>query len=47
MKLREAIIAGYFKPGEQLDAILAAISRDYGRLIAFGVAMDFEYPGFK
>jgi putative intracellular protease/amidase len=43
---RTALVLG-LKPGEQLDAILAAITRDYGRLIAFGVAIDFEYPGFK
>jgi putative intracellular protease/amidase len=33
--------------GAQLDAALAGIGRDYGRLAAFAVALDFEYPGFK
>jgi putative intracellular protease/amidase len=35
------------KAGSQLDTALAAVARDYGRLTAFGVALDFEYPGFQ
>lgn len=35
------------KPGEQLGAALAAITREYGRLTAFGVALDLEYPDFE
>lgn len=29
-----------------MDTVLASIARDYGRRTAFGVALDFEYPGF-
>lgn len=30
-----------------LDKALAAIANDYGRSTAYGVALDFEYPGFR
>lgn len=33
--------------GEQLDAVLGLIERDYGRLTAFGVALEFEYLDFQ
>jgi transcriptional regulator GlxA family with amidase domain len=29
-----------------IDLVLASVARDYGRSMAFGVAPDFEYPGF-
>jgi hypothetical protein len=29
-----------------IDLVLASVARDYGRSTAFGVALDFEYPGF-
>jgi hypothetical protein len=29
-----------------IDLVLASVARDYGRSMAFGVALDFEYPGF-
>ena len=29
-----------------IDIVLASVARDYGRSTAFGVALDFEYPGF-
>jgi hypothetical protein len=35
------------RAGGQMDAALLAVERDYGRLTAFGVALDFEYPGFQ
>lgn len=35
------------KPGAQLSEVLVSVGRAYGRLTAFGVALDFEYPGFK
>jgi hypothetical protein len=28
------------------DKVLAAIATRYGRATAYGVALDFEYPGF-
>lgn len=34
-------------PGAQLDAVLASISKDYGRLVAFSVALQLEYPAFE
>ena len=34
------------KPGAMLDTVLGAVERDYGRSTAFGVALQFEYPGF-
>lgn len=33
-------------PGAAFDAALAAIGARYGRRTAYGVALDFEYPGF-
>lgn len=35
------------QPGAMLDWVLDAISRDFGRTVAFGVALEFEYPGFR
>lgn len=35
------------KPGKQLDAVLTAVTRDYGRLVAFSVALEMEYPDFQ
>ena len=32
--------------GPMIDVVLASVARDYGRSTAFGVALDFEYPGF-
>jgi putative intracellular protease/amidase len=32
--------------GPIFDTVLASVARDYGRTTAFGVALDFEYPGF-
>ena len=32
---------------QALDRALADIARDFGRSTAFGVALDFEYPGFR
>jgi putative intracellular protease/amidase len=32
--------------GAMIDRVLASVARDYGRSTAFGVALDFEYPGF-
>ena len=29
-----------------IDLVLASVAHDYGRSTAFGVALDFEYPGF-
>lgn len=29
-----------------IETVLASVERDYGRSTAFGVALDFEYPGF-
>ncbi len=34
------------RPGLTLDRVLADIARSYGRQTAYGVALDFEYPGF-
>ena len=34
------------KPGRTLDRVLTDIARAYGRQTAYGVALDFEYPGF-
>jgi transcriptional regulator GlxA family with amidase domain len=34
-------------PAQMLDQTLAGIARRYGRLTAFGVALDFEYPGLQ
>jgi putative intracellular protease/amidase len=34
------------KPGLALDRVLTDIARSYGRQTAYGVALDFEYPGF-
>lgn len=31
---------------QMLDKVLAAIAYSYGRATAYGVALDFEYPGF-
>jgi transcriptional regulator GlxA family with amidase domain len=32
---------------QMLDKVLAEIADSYGRSTAYGVAMDFEYPGFR
>ena len=32
--------------GSMIDWVLTSVARDYGRSTAFGVALDFEYPGF-
>ena len=29
------------------DTVLASIATRYGRNTAYGVALDFEYPGFQ
>ena len=34
------------KPGLAMDTVLGDIARRYGRQTAYGVALDFEYPGF-
>lgn len=34
------------KPAAALDGALGDIARRYGRKTAFGVALDFEYPGY-
>jgi putative intracellular protease/amidase len=34
------------RPGLTLDRVLADIAQSYGRQTAYGVALDFEYPGF-
>lgn len=34
-------------PAQMLDRALAGIARHYGSLTAFGVALDFEYPGLQ
>ncbi|MEO6102551.1 MAG: DJ-1/PfpI family protein [Pseudoxanthomonas sp.] len=34
-------------PGKAFDNVLASIKSRYGRKTAFGVALDFEYPGFN
>lgn len=39
-----AVPAG--KPGLALERVLTDIARSYGRQTAYGVALDFEYPGF-
>jgi hypothetical protein len=31
---------------QAFDQVLAAIAERYGRSTAYGVALDFEYPGF-
>jgi hypothetical protein len=31
---------------QTFDTVLAAIATRYGRATAYGVALDFEYPGF-
>jgi hypothetical protein len=33
--------------GQQFDSTLAGIAHRYGRTTAYGVALVFEYPGFK
>lgn len=33
-------------PGSVMDDVLASIARAYGKQTAYGVALDFEYPGF-
>jgi hypothetical protein len=30
-----------------MDVVLSSVARDYGRQTAFGVALDFEYPGLQ
>lgn len=35
------------KPAMALDGALRDIARLYGRQAAFGVALDFEYPGYN
>lgn len=35
------------KPGLTLDHVLMDIARSYGKQTAYGVALDFEYPGFR
>lgn len=32
---------------QMLDKVLAGIAESYGRATAYGVALDFEYPGFQ
>lgn len=32
---------------QMLDKVLAGIAERYGRATAYGVALDFEYPGFR
>jgi hypothetical protein len=32
---------------QAFDTVLASIARRYGRNTAYGVALDFEYPGFQ
>jgi hypothetical protein len=34
------------QPGRTLDHVLVDIAQSYGRQTAYGVALDFEYPGF-
>jgi transcriptional regulator GlxA family with amidase domain len=33
--------------GKQFDTVLASIASRYGTRTAYGVALDFEYPGFR
>jgi putative intracellular protease/amidase len=34
-------------PAKTFDTVLASIATRYGRRTAYGVALDFEYPGFR